>query len=79
MVDAVLIFSARNTSGVLKSLRPAVHAKETVHADETTMERATAKTLGVNTVIIGDPEWPDTSAVVKRIRRSGDRRGGKEG
>lgn len=79
MVDAVLIFSARNASGVLKSLRPAVHAKETDQTDETTRESDTARTLGVDTVIVGDPEWRDTSALVKRIRRSRDRRGGTEG
>jgi len=70
MVDAVLIFSGRNANRILKTLRPAFHAKGTDYTVETVPERELSKSLGIETVIVGDPKTHASSEVMKQIRRS---------
>ena len=71
MVDAVLLFSARNVSGILKSLRPDYHAKGTDYTVETVPELETSKALGIKTVIVGDPKSHASSEVLTRVRNGG--------
>ena len=68
-VDAVLLFAARDVSGVLEVLRPACHAKGTDHTVETVPELETSKRLGIETVIVGDPKTHASSDVVATLRR----------
>jgi rfaE bifunctional protein nucleotidyltransferase chain/domain len=76
MVDAVLIFSARDVSRVLRTIRPACHAKGTDYRVETVPEREVSRSLGIETIIVGDPKSHASSEIVSRVRRSGRRRGG---
>lgn len=68
MVDAVLIFSARDVSRILKSLRPQFHAKGTDYTVENVPERETSSMLGVETVIVGDPKSHASRDVVRGMR-----------
>jgi rfaE bifunctional protein nucleotidyltransferase chain/domain len=68
-VDAVLIFSARNVSGILRRLHPAVHAKGTDYTVETVPELETSRALGIETIISGDPKTHASSEVVNRLGR----------
>lgn len=68
MVDAVLIFSARDVSRILKSLRPQFHAKGTDYTVENVPERETSSMLGVETVIVGDPKSHASRYVVRGMR-----------
>lgn len=68
MVDAVLLFSARNVSRILKSLQPRFHAKGTDYTVDTVPELETSKALGIQTVIVGDPKSHASSEVLTRIR-----------
>ncbi len=64
MVDAVLVFSARDVSRILSAIRPACHAKGTDYTVETVPERDVSRALGIETVIVGDPK-------IARLARSG--------
>lgn len=75
MVDAVLIFSARDVVRILETIRPACHAKGTDYTVDTVPEREFSKSLGIETVVVGDPKSHASSEVVARVRRR--RRRGK--
>ena len=67
-VDWVTWFEEDNVEGLLRSLRPAIHAKGTDYTEETVPERALARELGIRTVIVGDPKGHASSDVIRRIR-----------
>jgi rfaE bifunctional protein nucleotidyltransferase chain/domain len=67
-VDWVTWFEDDNVEGLLRSLRPAIHAKGTDYTEETVPERAVARELGIRTVIVGDPKGHASSDVIRRIR-----------
>lgn len=70
MVDAVLIFGARNVSGVLNRLRPAYHAKGTDYTRETVPELEASRALGIETIIVGDPKDHGSTEIVERFSSS---------
>src|SRR5271163_2643866 len=55
-VNYVVIFDEPNVEGLLRDLRPDVHAKGTDYTVETVPERETAAELGVRVAIVGDPK-----------------------
>lgn len=69
MVDAVLVFSSRDVSRILRRLHPHVHAKGTDYECDTVPERETSRELGIETVIVGDPKSHASREVVEQIRR----------
>lgn len=74
MVDAVLIFSGVDVTRVLKTLRPAVHAKGTDYTARTVPERDTSGALGIKTVIAGDRKSHASSDILRRMRTVGRKR-----
>jgi rfaE bifunctional protein nucleotidyltransferase chain/domain len=70
MVDAVLVFSARDVSRILRAIRPACHAKGTDYTADTVPEREVSRSLGIETVIAGDPKSHASREVVGRVRSS---------
>lgn len=79
-VDWVTWFEDDNVEGLLRSLRPAVHAKGTDYTEETVPERAVARELGIRTVIVGDPKGHASSDVIRRIQETaGSGSGGSHG
>jgi rfaE bifunctional protein nucleotidyltransferase chain/domain len=71
VVDAVLLFGDATVERILEALRPAVHAKGTDYTAETVPEAATARRLGIRTVITGDPKGHASREIVARIRSTG--------
>jgi len=67
-VDAVLIFNDDNVEPILEALRPDVHAKGTDYSVDTVPEIETARRLGIETVIVGDPKAHASRDVLGRIR-----------
>ncbi len=70
MVDAVLIFSARDVGSILRKIRPSRHAKGTDYEIDRVPERELSKSLGIETVIVGDAKSHASSEVVRRVRRA---------
>jgi len=70
-VDWVTWFDEDRVDGILRRVRPALHAKGTDYTVEGVPERAVARELGVRTVIVGDPKGHATSDLLERIRGGG--------
>jgi len=71
VVDAVLVFSTDDVTGILEALRPAVHAKGTDYTVDGVPEVETSRRLGVETVIVGDPKTHASREVLARVRGRG--------
>jgi rfaE bifunctional protein nucleotidyltransferase chain/domain len=74
-VDAVLIFGDDDVSGVLKALRPDVHAKGADHEIASIAELETSRELGIDSVIVGGPKTHTSSEILKRIRIKPENKG----
>ena len=68
-VDYVLVFRERTVDGIIRTLRPDVHAKGTDYTQDTVPERETAREVGCSTVIVGDPKDHSSTDIIGRIRR----------
>ncbi|MBD3178580.1 MAG: adenylyltransferase/cytidyltransferase family protein [Candidatus Latescibacteria bacterium] len=66
-VDYVLIFGELSVDGILRKLRPEIHAKGTDYTPETVPERETAESIGCRTVITGDPKDHSSRDIIKEI------------
>lgn len=71
VVDYVVIFDELDVKELLREIRPQVHAKGTDYSADTVPERELARSLGIRTVICGDPKDHSTRDFLKRIRRQG--------
>ncbi len=78
-VDWVTSFEEDTVESLLRRLRPAAHAKGTDYTVESVPERAVAESLGIRTVIVGDPKRHATSDLIERIRKSTDPEGSRRG
>jgi len=67
-VDYVLIFGERSVDGIIRALRPNIHAKGTDYTVETVPERDTARAVGCATVIVGDPKDHSSRDIIRAIR-----------
>jgi len=66
-VDYLLVFDDRTVDGLLRELRPDVHAKGTDYTRETVPERETAVELGIDTLIAGAPKENATKDIIQLI------------
>ena len=69
-VDLVTVFDDPTVDGLLRLLRPQVHAKGRDYTAENLPERETVKEIGAEIAIVGDPKDHATSDLLERIRRS---------
>jgi rfaE bifunctional protein nucleotidyltransferase chain/domain len=69
-VDWVTVFDEPTVDGLLRAVRPAIHAKGTDYTPETVPERETVREIGATIAIVGDPKDHATSDLLERIRRS---------
>jgi D-glycero-beta-D-manno-heptose 1-phosphate adenylyltransferase len=67
MVDRICTFDEATVAGVLRRLRPAVHAKGTDYREETVPERDVVAEWGGRTVICGDPKDHATTDLIALI------------
>lgn len=67
-VDYVVLFEDDTADRLLERLRPHVHAKGTDYTLETVPEAATARAVGAEIVIAGDPKQHSTRDLIARIR-----------
>lgn len=67
-VDYVVLFEDDTADRLLERLRPHVHAKGTDYTLETVPEAATARAVGAEIVIAGDPKRHSTRDLIARIR-----------
>jgi D-glycero-beta-D-manno-heptose 1-phosphate adenylyltransferase len=66
-VDYVLLFDAPTVDGILKDLRPDVHAKGTDYTQESVPERKTVLAYGGQVAIVGDPKDHSTKDLIQII------------
>jgi rfaE bifunctional protein nucleotidyltransferase chain/domain len=69
-VDRVVVFEEPTVEGVLRALRPDVHAKGTDYTEDTVPERAVTAGIGGRTAIVGDPKDHSSTDLIRRILAS---------
>jgi rfaE bifunctional protein nucleotidyltransferase chain/domain len=67
-VDHVVVFDEDTADELLRRLRPHVHAKGTDYRTDSVPERATARAVGADTVIAGDPKTHSSRDLIAVIR-----------
>lgn len=68
-IDYAVIFDELDVNDLVRDIRPHVHAKGTDYSADTVPERELAQSLGIRTVICGDPKDHSTRDLLSRIRR----------
>jgi D-glycero-beta-D-manno-heptose 1-phosphate adenylyltransferase len=71
-VDYVLLFDALTVDGILRELRPDIHAKGTDYTEESVPERETVRSYGGHVAIAGDPKDHSTRDLIKTILSKSD-------
>lgn len=66
-VDYVVAFGGTDVSDVIRTLRPAVHAKGTDYTEDTVPERELVREMGGEVRIVGDPKDHSTKDILRRI------------
>jgi rfaE bifunctional protein nucleotidyltransferase chain/domain len=66
-VDHVVLFDEPDVSRVLKTLKPAIHAKGTDYTEQTVPERDIVLQYGGAVRITGDPKDHSTREIIERI------------
>ncbi len=66
-VDYVLLFDAPTVDGILKELKPDIHAKGTDYTEENVPERETVRAYGGRIAIVGDPKDHSTRDLIQTI------------
>ena len=66
-VDHVVVFDDDTADGLIRALKPHVHAKGTDYTEDSVPERAAARAAGVATAITGDPKQHATRDLIATI------------
>ncbi len=69
-VDAVVLFDEDSPGGLLRDLKPDVHAKGTDYTVASVPEREIVASYGGRTAIVGDPKDHATTDLVEKIRKT---------
>jgi len=64
-VDAVVIFPELDVRGIIREIRPDIHAKGTDYTVESVPERDTVSEYGGRVEIVGDPKHHSTSEMIR--------------
>ncbi|MGH7388811.1 MAG: adenylyltransferase/cytidyltransferase family protein [Candidatus Rokuibacteriota bacterium] len=67
-VDHVIVFDEDTADGLIARLKPHVHAKGTDYTMQSVPERATARAVGADVAIAGDPKGHSTRDLIALIR-----------
>jgi rfaE bifunctional protein nucleotidyltransferase chain/domain len=68
-VDAVVIFDEADVRGIIRALKPEIHAKGTDYTVESVPERSEVEAYGGRVAIAGDPKNHSTTAVLSKLQR----------
>jgi D-glycero-beta-D-manno-heptose 1-phosphate adenylyltransferase len=66
-VDHVVLFDEETADGLVRRLRPHVHAKGTDYSETTVPERQTVRAAGGSVVIAGDPKTHATRDLIRLV------------
>ncbi|HEV8141358.1 MAG TPA: adenylyltransferase/cytidyltransferase family protein [Methylomirabilota bacterium] len=66
-VDHVVVFDDDTADGLIRAIKPDVHAKGTDYTEASVPERATSEAIGAATAITGDPKRHATRDVIATI------------
>ena len=66
-VDSVTIFDEPTVEGLIRSLRPDIHAKGTDYTVDTVPEREIVQSYGGRVAIVGDPKDHSSTEIIERI------------
>jgi D-glycero-beta-D-manno-heptose 1-phosphate adenylyltransferase len=66
-VDHVVVFDDKTVEGILRALRPDVHAKGTDYTADSVPEAALVRSLGGEVRIVGDPKDHSTTEMIRRL------------
>ncbi|HWY22514.1 MAG TPA: adenylyltransferase/cytidyltransferase family protein [Candidatus Acidoferrum sp.] len=64
-VDAVVIFAERDVRGLIREIRPDIHAKGTDYTVDSVPERDAVAEYGGRVAIVGDPKDHSTSEIIR--------------
>ena len=64
-VDAVVIFTEKDVTAVIREIRPDFHAKGTDYSTETVPEREEVEACGGKVVIVGDPKDHSATDIIR--------------
>lgn len=67
-VDLVTIFAESTVEALIRGLRPDFHAKGTDYTVDNVPEREIVRSLGGETVIVGDPKDHSSTELIYRVR-----------
>jgi D-glycero-beta-D-manno-heptose 1-phosphate adenylyltransferase len=70
VVDYVTLFDEPTVDGLLRLLKPEIHAKGTEYDPETIPERASVLSYGGEIAIVGDSKAHSTSWLIARIKQA---------
>jgi D-glycero-beta-D-manno-heptose 1-phosphate adenylyltransferase len=70
-VDLVTIFGEPTVDGLIRAIKPDVHAKGTDYTADTVPERETVREYGGVVAIVGDPKDHSSSELLQAVKRSG--------
>jgi len=65
-VDAVVIFPEKDVAGIIREVRPDVHAKGTDYTEASVPEGDLVRELGGRVAIVGDPKDHSTTALLAK-------------
>jgi rfaE bifunctional protein nucleotidyltransferase chain/domain len=65
--DLVLVFDEPDVRGIIRALRPDVHAKGTDYTPQSIPERAEVEAYGGRVAVTGDPKDHSTTALLSRL------------
>lgn len=69
-VDAIVIFSEPDVSGIVRELRPDVHAKGTDYTEESVPEGKLVRDLGGRVAIVGDPKDHSSTELISKTSKA---------
>ena len=69
-VDYVVVFSSPDVTPVIKTLRPAIHAKGSDYTTDSVPERDTVLACGGAVAIAGDPKDHSTRDIIQKIDKA---------
>ena len=67
VVDHVVVFEDKTVEGILRALRPDVHAKGTDYTADSVPEADLVRSLGGEVRIVGDPKDHSTTEMIRRL------------